>query len=115
MCYDIDHAVVVILKEALRICLDRGQGMIDVDIAEPALMRGDDDVGHRPERVIGRQRLLVEYVKHRPGNAPLCERLDQRRFVNNLATRQIDEIARRFHRREYRGIEAVSRGGRERR
>src|SRR5690348_18379692 len=63
MRHDIDHAVVVTLEKALHVCLDRGQGVVDVDIAEPALMRGDDDVGHRPERMIGRQRLLVEYVK----------------------------------------------------
>ena len=75
--------------------------MIDVDIAEPALMCGDNDIRHRPEWMIGRQRLLVEYVKRRPSNAPLGERLDQRRLVNDPAARQIDEIARRFHRCNY--------------
>jgi hypothetical protein len=39
MRHDIGHAVVVTLKKALHVWLDRGQGMIDIDIAEPALMR----------------------------------------------------------------------------
>ena len=32
-------------------------------------MRGDEHVLHRPERMVGRQRFLVEHVKRRPGNA----------------------------------------------
>ena len=83
MRHDIDHAAVVAFKKALHVCLDRGQRMIDVDVAEPALMRGDDDVGHRPERVVGRQRLLAEYVKRGSGNPPLRKRLDQCRLIND--------------------------------
>src|SRR6266480_3215141 len=114
MRYDIDHAAEIALKKALHIGFDRRQSIVDVDVAESALMRGDDDIRHRPKRMIDRQRLLAEYVKRRAGDAFIVKRLDQRRLVDHATAREIDQITGRLHRSEYLGIDAVAGGRGER-
>ena len=68
MRHDVDHAVEIAVKKALHIGFDCRQSIVDINVAEPALMRGDDDIRHRPEWMIDRQWLLAEYVKRRPGH-----------------------------------------------
>ena len=57
-------------------------------------MRRGQDVSQRPERVIRRQRLDVEHVERRAGDAALTQDLDERRLVDDRATRGIDESGR---------------------
>jgi hypothetical protein len=42
---------------------DRRQGKLGVDVAETALMRGDDDIFGCPERMVRRQRLVLKNVE----------------------------------------------------
>src|SRR5438045_4584509 len=115
MWHDIDHAVEVVAKKVLDVGFDGGQRIIDIDVAESALMGGDDDVGHRPEPMLGRQRLLAEDIERRAGDAIFGQRRNERGLIDHSAAGEIDEIARRLHRRKYRSIDAVARGWGERR
>src|SRR5258707_5536824 len=60
-------------------------------------MRRGQDVIQRPEWVIRRQRLDVEYVERRASNAAFTQNLDERRLVNDRSTRGIDESGRWLH------------------
>src|SRR4029077_2378065 len=60
-------------------------------------MRRGQDVFQRPEGVIRRQGLDVEHVERRASNAAVTQDLDERRLVNDRATRSIDEPGRWLH------------------
>src|SRR5262245_45724117 len=67
--YHIDHAVRVSRKEATHVRLHGWQRQVGIDVAEAALVGGDEDVVQRPERMLGRQRLLGEHIERRAGDA----------------------------------------------
>src|SRR6185437_11961250 len=59
----VDHAAGIAGEEAAHVGFHGRPGVIDIDVTEAALMGGDDHVVHRPERMIGRQRLLGEHIE----------------------------------------------------
>ncbi len=50
----------------------------------------------------GVDRLLLEHVERRAGDAVRAQRLDQRRLVDDRTARDVDEIGGRLHQRELR-------------
>ena len=60
-------------------------------------MRRQQHVRHVPEWAVGRQRLHLVDVEAGTGNATLTQCRDQRRLVDDLAARDVDEIGARLH------------------
>ena len=54
-------------------------------------------------------RLVLEDVEPRAGNAPLGERADQRRLVDDGAARGVDEKRRRLHQPELARADQMAR------
>src|SRR5262245_27011973 len=49
------------------------------------------------QRIVGRQRLLGEYVERGPTDAARAQRLSQRGLIDQLAARRVDEQRGRLH------------------
>ena len=67
----------------------------------PAICGVDEHVRHRPERVILRQRLLLEDIECRTAEVPRRERLDEGIFLDNIAAGHIDQEGTAFHCRQF--------------
>ena len=67
-----------------------GRVVLPGDVAD---VRGEQRVGQRPQRVVGRQRLVVVDVERGAGDPLLAQRLDQRRLVDDRAAGGVDQPA----------------------
>ena len=65
-------------------------------------VRADEHVRQIPERALGRQRLLLEDVERGAAQPPGAQRVDERRLVDDVAARDVDDD---------RGRLAAARGG----
>src|SRR5271169_3607015 len=65
-------------------------------------MRCCQDVVQRPEGVIQRQRLNIEYVDRRASDLLVIQRADQSLFFDNWPARRIDQPGCRLHSRQLR-------------
>ena len=72
-------------------------------------MRRADDVRQREQRVVGRQRLRVDDVEPRAGEASVPQRVDERGLVDDRPTRDVDEERGRLHQREPPRVEEAAR------
>ena len=68
-------------------------------------MRGDDHVVHFQQRIVGRNRLLLEHIDGGPGDAMVLQCIDECRFHDDRAARRIDEIRAWLHEREFPGAD----------
>ncbi|KAF9122665.1 hypothetical protein BGX30_001857 [Mortierella sp. GBA39] len=60
-------------------------------------MRRGQHVRHRPERVVYRQRLLLEYVQAGTRDLAAAQGFDQRLAVNDWCPQGVDEVGGRTH------------------
>ena len=63
-------------------------------------VRGDQHVGHRPERTLRGQRLGLEHIEVRTRDVAGVQGIDQRRLIDYRPPRRIDKVRARLHRRE---------------
>ena len=61
-------------------------------------MRREDYVIELRERIVRRQRFLLEYIKRRSRNPLLSQNFNERRLIDQLAASDVDKIRGRFHR-----------------
>src|SRR5262245_11411455 len=92
---DVDYGVLVALR------LARG-------------MRRNEHIRHGPKGRGGRQRFLARHVEPGGGQALLLQGLNQGRFVDDAAARDIDQGCRGLHQTDRLGIDQVLRFWRER-
>ena len=59
-------------------------------VGDPAYMRGDDDAGSRPERVVAGQRFRVRHVERGPDPSP-GRMADQGIGIRNCTARHVDQ------------------------
>ena len=71
-------------------------------------MRGDDHVVHFQQRIVGRNRLLLEHIDGGAGDAVVLQRIDQRRFHDHRSACRVDEIRARLHQREFPGADQAA-------
>src|SRR6202011_4639436 len=67
------------------------------------------DVVQRPEGVIWRQRLNVEYVDRRASDLLVLQHADQSLFFDDWPARRIDQAGRRLHSSQLRGTYQAAR------
>src|SRR6266436_9550083 len=72
-------------------------------------MRRCQHVFERPERVIRRQRLSVEYVDRRAGDLLVLQHADQSLLVDDRPARRIDQPGRWLHSLQLRGPDQAAR------
>src|SRR5271163_3286433 len=72
-------------------------------------MRCCQDVVQRPEGVIWRQRLNIEYVDRRASDLLVLQHADQSLFFDDWPARRIDQPGRRLHSRQLRGTYQAAR------
>jgi hypothetical protein len=77
-------------------------------------MRCCEDVVQRPEGVIRRQRLNVEYVDRRAGNLFVLQHADQGLFFDDWPARRIDQPRCRLHSRQLSGTNQAARSAAQR-
>src|ERR1039458_10351636 len=82
---DVDHSLHIVREKATQVMRDGRHRVVDVAIIQPAQMRGDDDVFHIPEWMIGSERLGGEDVQCRTGDLFLLQGLDQGALVDDAA------------------------------
>ena len=68
-------------------------------------MHRDHAVGRRPQRVVGGQRLGIGRIEEGAGDGPALQRRHQRRLVDHVAARDVDQPRRRLHRRQLVGAD----------
>jgi hypothetical protein len=72
-------------------------------------MRCCEDVVQRPEGVIRRQRLNVEYVDRRASDLLVLQHADQSLLFDDWPARRVDQPSRRLHSRQLRGTYQAAR------
>ena len=77
-------------------------------------VRRPDDVGELEQRLALGQRLRVEDVEPRAGDASLAQRLDERVLVDDRAARNVDEEGGRLHQPQPARVEQTARLVRQR-
>ena len=77
-------------------------------------MRRHDDIRHRPERAVLRERLDGKHIEHRSAKPARFKRLRQRGFINQLTARDVDDDGAALHRGDRRRIEETLRFGGQR-
>src|SRR5712691_11361926 len=109
-CFLIDHVeqrlasreAAAVLQEYLLPLLAVGRA-VDRDV------RRDQDVRHRPERALGRQRLRGDDVEAGASELPRPQGCDQVLGDHDAATADIDEVRALLHAREQRGVKHADR------
>src|SRR5260221_1700127 len=109
--YHIDHSLQVPGEVLAHVFLDHRKREARVAVEEPALVLGDDDVLHVPERRILGQGLPGEHVERGAGDFAVPERDQQRILVHHAAAREVYEEGGGLHRREDFRIDDVFRLG----
>src|SRR6266571_4657352 len=80
--HHVDHALHVPRQPLSHVLLDHGKSEARVAVEKPALVLGDDDVLHVPERRIPGQRLGRENVERGTCEFFALQRLDERVLVH---------------------------------
>ena len=88
------------MEEVFDICDSSAKAERDDLFRGAGVVRRDDDVGEREQRIGRRNRLLVKDVESRTGEAATRKRVDERFLIDERAARRIDQKCRRFQERE---------------
>ncbi len=105
----------IVAQELGHIARDGRHGAILVALRVATEMREDRHVLGLPQRIIRRQRLLRKHVEAGAGDLAGLQCLDQRRFVDHAAARDIDQERARLHDGKHLLADDAARLGRQRR
>src|SRR5262245_37578363 len=89
--HDMADALGLAVHKRAQIVDKQRHHLVGVFLAHAADMRGDDHVGHVPERAVGWQRLFLEHVEAGACYAFGRERLEQRVLIDHAAAGDVNE------------------------